>query len=236
MLKNIPKHWKYHLVTEATTEYNHLINTQSFTCKDLYYKLLENKIIYPETQVQFWNTVLGLELDDIEWIENFQDVFTWTVSSKLRSFYYQLRMKDIMCNEKLFKMKKINNPGCDWCDNSNQDIIHLFWDCPVIIEIWLETTKLINTTLGCDLKIKRELIYLYDIEAGNLTTIINLIILIVCRSIYVCKCIGTIPSWMYTMSKIEEIERMERIISIKNNKLCLHLKKWAQFAKPINQA
>ena len=233
VIRNLPNRWKYNLVIEAGAEYTYLLETQNFTCKDLYNKLLSRNLIIPETYVQFWNIALDLELDDIEWTENYQDVFKWTISSKLRSFYYQLRMKDIMCNNKLHKMKKIADPACDWCDNDNQHIIHLFWDCPSIINIWKETSQHINDILGCDLVIKKELIFLYDIEAGNLTTVIHLIILIVCRAIYVCKCIGIKPSWAYALSQIEEVERIERIISVKNNKLMLHLKKWGKFAKPV---
>ena len=145
-----------------------------------------------------------------------------------------MRMRDIMCNEKLFKMKKLSNPDCEWCNNPCQTVIHLFWDCPVNKQIWTEITNYVNETLGCALKIEKELIFLYDIEAGNLiVTIINLIIIIVCRAIYVCKCIGMLRNWIYVKSKIDEIENMERLISVKNNKLTLHNKKWGKFVRTL---
>ena len=90
----------------------------------------------------------------------------------------------------------------------------------------------INTTIGCELEIKKELIILFDIEAGNLTKIFNLILLITksCRYIYVCKCIGETPSKYGAIKKIKYVERLERQISRNNNQLYLHLKKWGKFA------
>ena len=89
VIKKVPNHWKYHLVMEPEVEYTYTIETQSFTCKELYMKLLLNKTIYPESHAQYWCTNLEVEVDDMDCIESYQEVFKLTVSSKLRSFYYQ---------------------------------------------------------------------------------------------------------------------------------------------------
>ena len=90
-----------------------------------------------------------------------------------------------MSNNKLVKIKLKSDPSCEWCSAENQNILHLFWDCHTINKIWYDISKWLTDQLGCLLVIERELVFLHDIEAGNLTTIINLVILIVSRYIYI---------------------------------------------------
>ena len=191
------------------------------------------KIEYPEKYATYWSKLLDIEIDEIDWINMYEECVTWTISVKLRSFYYQYRMRDIMCNSKLYKMGKVPSMECEWCGHDKQDVTHLFWYCPKSQIIWNFIQQYINDTMNCELEIKCELIILFDIEAGNLTRIFNLIMLITCRYIYICKCIGELPSCNGVLRKIKDIETLERMISINNNKLSLHLKKWGKFAPHI---
>ena len=86
--------------------------------------------------------------------------------------------------------------ACEWCGHEKQDMIHLFWHCPKSQSIWMFIQDYINTTIKCKLEIPCELIILFDIEAGNLTRIFNLILLITCRYLYVSKCVGETPTCM----------------------------------------
>ena len=135
-----------------------------------------------------------------------------------------------MTNQKLVKMKTKEDPTCSWCTNNVQDLIHLFWECTKVNFLWLELSQWVSTCIGCNLEIKKELIFLHDIEAGNYTVIINLIILIATRYIYVCKCLDILPTFKGIIKKISEIEYLERKISIENGKLYSHNKKWRQLS------
>ena len=177
-----------------------------------------------------WENTLDTEIEEWEWYTSYCDCFTWTVSTKLRSFYYQLRVGDIMSNKKLVSMKLKTDSTCQWCGLDNQDILHLFWECTWVRTIWQIIGKWISACLSNHLEIKKELIFLHDIEAGNYTIIINLIILIVTRYIYVCKCIEIRPHYTGALRKISEIEFTERCIARKNNQICKHNKKWRQFS------
>ena len=81
-----------------------------------------------------------------------------------------------MCNTKLVKMKKINSAECEWCGYQTQSLTNLFWDCPVSKKLWAKIEHLINNTFGCKLEIKKELVFLFVIEAGHLTNKIDLIL------------------------------------------------------------
>jgi len=227
ILSALPSYWKGCIKEIYKDEYIHNIDRWSFTCKESYNLILKSKVEIPEEYVTYWENVLNTEIDCWDWIEGYSECQKWTISTKLRSFYYQLRMKDIMCNVKLCKMGKMTDEICEWCNKEKQDIMHLFWHCEYTQKIWEYLTNWINEHLKCELAIKVELIFLYDIEAGNLTNIINLLILICCRYIYVCKCIGKIPNVYGLINKIKDIENIERITACKDGHLAKHLKKWS---------
>ena len=138
-----------------------------------------------------------------------------------------------MTNQKLVKMKLKSNANCDWCPVEIQNITHLFWECPMVRNIWDGLSLWLSACLENNLEIKKELIFLHDIEAGNYTKIINLTILVATRYIYVCKCIESKPTLRGAMSKISEIEYLERKISQNKGQLYHHNKKWRQIANHI---
>ena len=234
MLNCMPNYWKYIIFDEDDSEFKgYNIEIMSFVCKDMYHELLKTKVHIPEQYVIMWGKLLDTDIDEIDWYNSYTDCFAWTISTKLRSFYYQLRVGDIMTNKKLVKMKIKEDPNCTWCTNNTQDLLHLFWECTKVNYLWIYLSKWISSCIGCHLEIKKELIFLHDIDAGNYTTIINLIILITTRYIYVCKCLDHLPTFQGLLKKVSEIEYLERKISIQKGKLYYHNKKWRQISHHI---
>ena len=230
LLSCMPKHWKY--IVFSTTDIpfeGYKIDQHSYICKEMYQQLIKSKITWPERYVTKWEILLQTKIDEWDWYESYNDCLKWTISTKLRGFYYQLRMFDIMTNHKLSKMKLKPYQSCEWCTCDDQTIVHLFWHCTIVKEIWNKLSTWISNILGNCLEIKLELIFLHDIEAGNYTSIINLIILIVTRYIYTSKCIDRIPNIEGAINKVREIEYLEQKISQKNGTLVKHNKKWRQF-------
>ena len=183
----IPKYWKYIIFDTTDLEFSgYNVDRYTYECRDTYKELLKKIVYIPEQYVTMWEKLLEIEINEWDWYRSYTDCLHWTVSTKLRSFYYQLRVGDIMSNHKLVNMKLKDDAICQWCNHQDQDILHLFWDCTVIKELWNRISLWISACLDNHLEIKRELVFLYDIEAGNYTVIINLLILTVTRYIYVC--------------------------------------------------
>ena len=194
-------------------------------------KIVNRKIEDGERFVLYWQHELSTDIDTEWWLTSYLDCFKWTVSTKLRSYFYQLRSKDLMTNKKLFDMKKRTDPTCGWCQTHIQDITHMLWDCPKIRPIWLRMSHWISFQFDCDLMIERELVFLHDIEAGNKTNIFNLLILITSRYIYTSKLLNSTPNFQGAKNKILATEKMERNIATKNGKLRVHWKKWGELSK-----
>jgi len=231
ILNAIPKTWKSCIknknIEVKGEEYVYYIDKISLTCKGIYNEIIENIYTLPEEYPISWARELNVFIDEIDWIENFQECIKWTLSNKLRSFYYQFRMKDIMTNSKLYKMKINDTAKCNWCENSHQDMKHLFWECIESRKIWTQLEHWFNENLTQGgLKIEICMIFLYDIEAGNLTNIINLIVLITCRYIYVNKCLDLKLNFIELIHRIKEIRDIEFTIAQSKGKLLYHNKKW----------
>ena len=119
----------------------------------------------------------------------------------------------------------LETSASEWCMEKEQTTVHLFWECPVVQPIWDKISKWLSSKLNCRLEIQKELVFLYDIEAGNFTVIINLIILIVTRHIYVCHFTEKQPSFISAKFKVDDLELLERCIATKNDMLYKHNKK-----------
>ena len=78
------------------------------------------------------------QIDVLDWVESYPVCFNHTVSIKLRSFEYQLRLRDIMSNEKLTQMKIKNTSDCIHCVGQVETIKHMLWDCPKAQSIWVK--------------------------------------------------------------------------------------------------
>ena len=107
----------------------------------------------------------------------------------------------------------------------------MLWSCESVNQIWTNLGNWISTKINCHLKIEKELIFLHDIEAGNYTNIINLLILIVSRYIYACKCLELKPRFDIALKKIKEFETIERQIARGKGKEVIHYKKWGLIAE-----
>jgi len=237
IINALPSSWKvciYGIKDCLQEDYIFYVDKVELSCKGLYQEYIKRLYTLPEEYPISWSKELKIEIDELDWIENYIDCMRWTISTKLRSFYYSYRMKDIMTNSKLFKMKIKDSAKCNWCDNEHQDMLHLFWECIQSKHLWINLEQWINKILtDGKLKIEREMIFLFDIEAGNLTNIINLIVLITCRYIYVNKCLDKKLNFMELLHQIEDTRMIEYNIAQYRGKLIYHNKKWLKICQSV---
>jgi len=225
----IPKRWKVYIKNgeDINEEYVHKVERQPLNCKYIYNEITKCKFELPEKYADMWKNRLNVEFDELYWMESYIDCHKWTINTTLRSFYFQFRMDDMMTNHKLYKMKIKSSSACDWCKNEHQNMLHLFWECQIVSPLWTWLEGFLNKTIcNNSLKIEREMVFLYDIEAGNYTNIINLLVLITARYIYVCKCLENTPHVIGLHNRIIETEKIERSIAGNKGKIIYHTKKW----------
>ena len=81
-----------------------------------------------------WGNQFG-NINDKEWklynssIKDIKEV-------KLADFQYKINNKILVTNSFLFKIKKINNNGCSYCNEHGETIEHLFLSCTKVKDFW----------------------------------------------------------------------------------------------------
>jgi len=59
-----------------------------------------------------------------------------TIDTLIQSFQYKTINRTIPTNKLLFKCKLTCSTLCDFCSCNIETIIHLFWECPLIQDVW----------------------------------------------------------------------------------------------------
>ena len=61
-----------------------------------------------------------------------------TLDSYSRSFQYKILNNVLYLNKKLFTFRKLMSPLCPFCKLSDETVLHLFYECNIILNLWNE--------------------------------------------------------------------------------------------------
>ena len=84
-----------------------------------------------------------LELDKIwsnkAFNRNFRNIYLVSNIAKYRSFQYRLLHRALVLNTHLYVWKMRENDLCTFCGKSRETLLHLFTQCEIIQELWLQS-------------------------------------------------------------------------------------------------
>jgi len=237
LISALPKSWKIILGTKIDTENNSSIEvTESIfdklmtypkATRGFYKYITDNSNDQPYDRLEKWNRDLEMEYDDLDWYELINECYRCTVSVQLRSFIYKFAMRDLFPKSRLLKMKLATSATCDKCHNEPEDILHMFWTCPTIIEVWKEMEAWISNTLGINLVLDAQmaLMNITDIDV-SFFPVITLILTLVKQTIYYNRESKIQVTKANLIRVIYKNEYIERAIAISKNRLNKHANKW----------
>jgi hypothetical protein len=90
-----------------------------------------------------WEEILTLGLDEAKWREIFKLSFIVTQNTKLQWLQYRINQRILGTNTFLYKIKVKDNAFCTFCQEDEETIEHLFWNCETVqafideIDSWL---------------------------------------------------------------------------------------------------
>ena len=70
------------------------------------------------------------------WNEIYSMPYNASIDTTIQSFQYKLINRIIPTNKFLFKCKLVSSTLCDLCLSNEETITHMFWECPIIQDIW----------------------------------------------------------------------------------------------------
>ena len=79
-----------------------------------------------------------LKTDQLDWKQSYLLPRLVTLDSYSCSFQYKILNNVLYLNKKLFKFRKSTSPLCPFCKLSDETVLHLFYECNIILNLWNE--------------------------------------------------------------------------------------------------
>ena len=128
-----------------------------------------------------WENILQ---QNIQWKNKNLNIFKITIDSKIIWFQYRIVHRIIATNKLLFHMNIRNNALCSFCKIHQETIIHLFFECENIINLWRRLELWFNENNSIILHFNLlNVLFLFD---GCKYKAINICIVLI--KIYIYKC------------------------------------------------
>ena len=235
----VPKTWKtffentpktcYHPIPPHTYDLAIHVYGSTFS-RRVYDYMLDDAMIIHRKYIK-WRTCLGASYDDslLEFSNRFKHIYQCTNIAKYRSFQYRILQRAIVTNIHLEKWNILQTSNCTFCGQEPESLIHLFCTCPYIHDLWTQ----IKGFLSEKCRGKRIELSPTTIVMNSLTTpprhIVNFICIIVKQYIYCQRCFKKSVTFNDVRSKILHVERVEKYIAMRNDKMHIHERKWGTY-------
>ena len=223
----IPREWKEALRTNGSRRTDHSVLFDTIDSVDNFSRLVYQKLNSDVNMkaIDKWSDSFQRDFGNDEARKLFKITYVVTNVPKFRSFQYRLMNYALILNTHLFRWGMLRSNECSFCANEKETIIHLFWLCPLVQNMWS--------------KIKHELFIDYNEDENPLTFenvffncvsrsvhINNFICLLFKQYVYRQRCLGRNLNFTDFNVYVKEIEYMEKYIATKNNSLGKHQRKW----------
>lgn len=228
LIAAIPKGWKRVLQAENNNESEFVtkiekIQKVSKPVKMVYWEKIQHRKVDVQNQVNKWNRDLNTNFTDIEFLAYYQLIYSCTISTKHRVFQYKLLHRILATNSWLHKVSILESGLCSFCNSSQETLIHLFWDCNVIQELWSHIFDWINAVTH------RGRRYDNTVLLGNKDLFLNFLFILAKHYIYTCRTKTRKPIFNNYLQYVKHAHRLEKEIAEKNGKINSHNSKWNWF-------
>ena len=186
-------------------------------------KLLNASTKLP-TAIEKWNKMYN----NMNWNKVFSIIYMTTQDVQLRWFQYRLIHRILPTQRYLYLRKLSNDPICNLCNESEQDICHLFFDCPIVLEFWSKLEDLLkDKCLHCrNIRISQRLVMFGYLENFVSDTVFDYIILIGKFFLYKCKLNDQIPTIEHFILTLKGRYKIERYVATIREKKEVFNKNW----------
>ena len=158
-----------------------------------------------------------------EWSNIFTIYRNGFKDTKLMDFQYRFLQRIIYKKKELLKMKIINNSLCSFCNNVNEDISHVYWECKVTQGFWEKLQNWVYNSYPYQLMFSKLMIFFGTPHHDRL---LNHIIIAAKRHIYTSNIKNDSPNLPVFVKNLKEIFFVEKHIAVKSNTINAFTRKW----------
>ena len=233
IIHSIPVEWKSAIQqmsdnTSPLSNMKHAFETSKQPVK-LFYKNVISSVTISLTNnklIQKWKTDCSLD-DPLTTLQKaFNTSFRCTLDPLLRNFNFRFLHRISPTNSYLFKANLNNSPVCNFCNEDEQTIIHMYSTCRVTSTFWKEVLSWLkqNNVINRDPSIS-EMLLLFDDNRNFL--LLNTVFVLCKYFIFSSKYQGNALHFQAFQNKMRSLYEMECQVSLLRNKSAVNRKKWS---------
>ena len=194
-------------------------------CRKSYWTLV-NRIKVKQDYTNKWSDCLNEVITPVIMSDFYCLNFEACIDSKLRTFQLKI-LQRILTTKQFLDICNISIENCYFCKREIETIEHLFWKCSIIQEFWGKTSNLFNRFINFHGILSLKTVMLGKRFQNN-EMLLNHLLIICKRYIYVVKCTGQSLSSSGFMNFVHHVYKIEKIITVqykKNEKI--FTEKWS---------
>lgn len=229
----IPNEWKTKMINDSDNAHCCMlfdrIKNEGKISK-LVYDILIQKENCLMSKVTKWENKLNINIEYNQFVKFVRNIYLQSICTKYRDFQYRLVTMALVTNRKLFLWGVIETQNCTLCGKGIEDEIHLFYSCPRAQEMWNSLKDYIqdNDVNGSAV----ELVWnckniIFSAVHSRADHIVNFLVTIAKRYIYVCRCMNDRPWFGNLAQEIENTYIIETNIAKRKLKSRKNAIKWS---------
>ncbi len=174
---------------------NEVIDIQKTNSKDIYSSIVKLRKEQPKAIISFMN--LFPSFQDVEHDNAFVIPRVCTNNNVLKEFQFKILHRYLPTNNLLFKMKKVDSCKCTFCGVYRESLVHMFYDCFCVKNVWLKVQTVLTKVTDIDVKLAaKDIILGYQLYSRSISSkLVNNVILHVKLFVWKCKLLCKIPSY-----------------------------------------
>ena len=200
-----------HISKETIEENNNIVRLKSkIKPSKCFYPIFISKISEEPRRVKDkWAFEIDLTIDLNRWKEVFKLPYKITYDTKLQSFQYKVLHRILPTNSLLMKCNITATELCTFCHETKESILHLFCNCSHSITIWRNIESELKIKCNLDIRFDKENIILGTF-GQQCNALINHLILLVKRFLYICKCREELPTFTKCIFFLQEQKKIDQ--------------------------
>lgn len=190
-----------------------LKETKKKISKIFYVKYIKSLTEVPAKARKRWEESIETEISEETLSQAFKTSHNTTRNTKLITLQYKLLHRITTTNSKLYKFKLLETELCSFCGETKETIIHLFYFCSQIRNLWIQLNDLIIAKLNVSILDTKTVFLGYCLVTDPYNKTINLLILLLKQYIYDSRCKKTIPIFRNFVEHVKYYKTVEMLSS-----------------------
>lgn len=221
----------YHrkLDVELTSRYKLLDNKTWFSIKrgnKFIQKVLNENTVIP-TAVAKWN----ISFESLDWKQIFSFCHTVSQDTQLRWFQLRLLHRLLPTQRYLFLNNLVDSPLCNFCEQEEQNIPHMLYDCDAVNEFWNNLMQIVkDKCIHChNFQLDKEIVLFGIKENVQTDQVMDLMILLAKFYIYKCKLQNCRPVIQAFFAILKNTFTLEQHLATISNTTCQFNESWFMY-------